>query len=97
MEIDLTSEESIEVVESGLEEVVDEAKSAHTASDDSALALLADITSKYQQEEPTIQVIQKGKTCEGYIKFCGCNNVLCQSISYNIFVLNRMFCIRRKP
>ncbi|XP_015244631.1 PREDICTED: zinc finger protein 131 [Cyprinodon variegatus] len=48
----------IEVVESGLEEVVDE-KSAQATSDDSALALLADITSKYQQGEPTIHVIKK--------------------------------------
>lgn len=49
----------IEVVESGLEEVVDGVKTVQVASDDSALALLADITSKYQQEEPTIQVIKK--------------------------------------
>ncbi|XP_035999778.1 zinc finger protein 131 isoform X2 [Fundulus heteroclitus] len=47
----------IEVVETGLEEVVD-GKTAQ-ASDGSALALLADITSKYQQEEPTIHVIKK--------------------------------------
>ncbi|KAM6931173.1 zinc finger protein 131 isoform 3-T3 [Xenentodon cancila] len=46
---------SIEVEESALEEVVDGVKAAQVASDDSALALLADITSKYQQEEPTIQ------------------------------------------
>ncbi|XP_013858118.1 zinc finger protein 131 [Austrofundulus limnaeus] len=55
VEIDVMGENSIEVMESGLEEVVDEAKTAQTASDDSALALLADITSKYQQEEPTMQ------------------------------------------
>uniref|UniRef100_A0A3Q2CTT3 Zinc finger protein 131 n=1 Tax=Cyprinodon variegatus TaxID=28743 RepID=A0A3Q2CTT3_CYPVA len=48
----------IEVVESGLEEVVDE-KSAQATSDDSALALLADITSKYQQGEPTIHLSLK--------------------------------------
>ncbi|PWA15915.1 hypothetical protein CCH79_00008907, partial [Gambusia affinis] len=48
----------IEVVETGLEEVVD-GKTAQAASDDSALALLADITSKYQQGEPTIHVIKK--------------------------------------
>ncbi|XP_047237587.1 zinc finger protein 131 isoform X1 [Girardinichthys multiradiatus] len=48
----------IEVVESGLEEVVDE-KTTQAASHDSALALLADITSKYQQGEPTIHVIKK--------------------------------------
>ncbi|KAG7237414.1 hypothetical protein INR49_032397 [Caranx melampygus] len=51
---------AIEVEESGLEEVVDAAKNAQAASDDSALALLADITSKYQQGEPTLQVIKKG-------------------------------------
>lgn len=50
----------IEVVESGLEEVVD-GKTTQAASDDSALALLADITSKYQQGEPTIHVIKKGE------------------------------------
>ena len=50
---------AIEVEETGLEEVVDAAKNAQAASDDSALALLADITSKYQQEEPTLQVIKK--------------------------------------
>ncbi|XP_058492792.1 zinc finger protein 131 [Solea solea] len=53
-------EGAIEVEESGLEEVVDAAKNAQ-ASDDSALALLADITSKYQQGEPTLQVIKKGE------------------------------------
>lgn len=54
-------EDSIEVMESGLEEVVDEAKTVQTESDDSALALLADITSKYQQEEPALQVIKNRK------------------------------------
>ncbi|XP_014324124.2 zinc finger protein 131 [Xiphophorus maculatus] len=48
----------IEVVETGMEVVVD-GKTAQAASDDSALALLADITSKYQQGEPTIHVIKK--------------------------------------
>lgn len=52
-------EGAIEVEESGLEEVVDAAKNAQASSDDSALALLADITSKYQQGEPTIQVIKR--------------------------------------
>ncbi|CAL8345048.1 unnamed protein product [Lota lota] len=43
-------EGGIELEESGLEEVVDAAKSAaQPTSDDSALVLLADITSKYQQ------------------------------------------------
>lgn len=47
--------------EGAIEEVVDAAKNAQTASDDSALALLADITSKYQHGEPTLQVIKKGE------------------------------------
>ncbi|KAM6931171.1 zinc finger protein 131 isoform 1-T1 [Xenentodon cancila] len=55
VEIEVMGEGSIEVEESALEEVVDGVKAAQVASDDSALALLADITSKYQQEEPTIQ------------------------------------------
>lgn len=58
------------MVESGLEEVVD-GKTTQAASDDSALALLADITSKYQQGEPTIHVIKKGEEvcCPYFIKF----------------------------
>ncbi|AWP07308.1 putative zinc finger protein 131 [Scophthalmus maximus] len=60
VEIEVIGEGAIEVEDSGLEEVVDAAKNAQAASDDSALALLADITSKYQQEEPTLQVIKKG-------------------------------------
>lgn len=60
----MIGENAIEVEESGLEEVVDAAKNAHTASDDSALALLADITSKYQQGEPTLQVIKKEEEIE---------------------------------
>uniref|UniRef100_A0A3P8SA32 Zinc finger protein 131 n=1 Tax=Amphiprion percula TaxID=161767 RepID=A0A3P8SA32_AMPPE len=59
VEIEVIGEGAIEVEESGLEEVVDAAKNAQAASDDSALALLADITSKYQQGEPTLQVIKK--------------------------------------
>ncbi|XP_076587595.1 zinc finger protein 131 [Chaetodon auriga] len=61
VEIEVIGEEAIEVEETGLEEVVDEAKNAQAASDDSALALLADITSKYQQGESTLQVIKKGE------------------------------------
>lgn len=61
VEIEVIGEGAIEVEESGLEEVVDAAKNAQAASDDSALALLADITSKYQQGEPTLQVIKKGE------------------------------------
>ncbi|XP_026178453.1 zinc finger protein 131 isoform X1 [Mastacembelus armatus] len=59
VEIEVLGEGAIEVEESGLEEVVDAAKNAQAASDDSALALLADITSKYQQGEPTLQVVKK--------------------------------------
>uniref|UniRef100_A0A3B3DYJ8 Zinc finger protein 131 n=1 Tax=Oryzias melastigma TaxID=30732 RepID=A0A3B3DYJ8_ORYME len=59
VEIQVMGEGAIEVEESGLEEVVDAAKNAQASSDDSALALLADITSKYQQGEPTIQVIKR--------------------------------------
>ncbi|KAI1900085.1 hypothetical protein AGOR_G00046400 [Albula goreensis] len=58
---------AIEVEEGGLEEVVEAAKNAHAhavaagdSSDDSALALLADITSKYQQGEPALHVVKKG-------------------------------------
>ncbi|CAN9513099.1 unnamed protein product [Ophioblennius macclurei] len=58
-EIEVFGEGAVEVEESGLEEVVDAAKNAQAASDDSALALLADITSKYQQGEPTLHVIKK--------------------------------------
>ncbi|XP_054467027.1 zinc finger protein 131 [Anoplopoma fimbria] len=60
VEIEVIGEGAIEVEETGLEEVVDAAKNAQAASDDSALALLADITSKYQQGEPTLQIIKKG-------------------------------------
>ncbi|XP_068565443.1 zinc finger protein 131 [Cebidichthys violaceus] len=60
VEIEVIGEGAIEVEETGLEEVVDAAKNAQAASDDSALALLADITSKYQQGEPTLQVMKKG-------------------------------------
>ncbi len=59
VEIEVIGEGAIEV-ETGLEEVVDTAKNAQAASDDSALALLADITSKYQQGESTLHVIKKG-------------------------------------
>lgn len=60
VEIEVIGEGSIEVEESGVEEVVDAAKNSQAESDDSALALLADITSKYQQEEPVLHVIKKG-------------------------------------
>uniref|UniRef100_A0A1A7XV02 Zinc finger protein 131 n=1 Tax=Iconisemion striatum TaxID=60296 RepID=A0A1A7XV02_9TELE len=55
VEIDEMGEGAIEEVESEMGEVVHEAKTAQAESDDSALALLADITSKYQQGEPTLQ------------------------------------------
>ncbi|XP_054630823.1 zinc finger protein 131 [Dunckerocampus dactyliophorus] len=58
VEIEMIGEGAVEVEDSGLEEVVDVAKSAQ--SNDSALALLADITSKYQQGQPSLQVIKKG-------------------------------------
>ncbi|XP_029572286.1 zinc finger protein 131 [Salmo trutta] len=52
-------EGAIEVEETGMEEVVDAARNAQAASDDSALALLADITSKYQQRGPMLHVLKK--------------------------------------
>ncbi|KAM9546691.1 zinc finger protein 131 isoform 1-T3 [Salvelinus alpinus] len=53
-------EGAIEVEETGMEEeVVDAARTAQAASDDSALALLADITSKYQQRGPMLHVLKK--------------------------------------
>lgn len=64
VEIDVIGQGAIEVEESGLEEVVDAAKNSQ--SDDSALALLADITSKYQQGEPSLQVIKRGGIEEVY-------------------------------
>ncbi|KAK2837119.1 hypothetical protein Q5P01_014331 [Channa striata] len=64
VEIEVIGEGSIEVEQSGLEEVVNAAKNAQAASDESALALLADITSKYQQGEPTLQVIKDGEIDE---------------------------------
>ncbi|XP_061673183.1 zinc finger protein 131 [Syngnathoides biaculeatus] len=54
VEIAMITDNAIEVEDSGLEEVVDAAKNAQ--SNESALALLADITSKYQQGEPSQQV-----------------------------------------
>ncbi|XP_077457847.1 zinc finger protein 131 [Stigmatopora argus] len=57
VEIEMIADGAVVVEESGLEEVVDAAKNSQ--SNDSALALLADITSKYQQEESSIQVMKK--------------------------------------
>ncbi|XP_010890760.2 zinc finger protein 131 [Esox lucius] len=60
VEIELEiGEGDIEVEETGLEEVVDAARNAQATSDDSALALLADITSKYQQGGPTLHIVKK--------------------------------------
>ncbi|KAM9463848.1 zinc finger protein 131-like isoform 1-T1 [Salvelinus alpinus] len=52
-------EGTIEVEETGLEEVVDAVRNTQAVSDDSALALLADITSKYQQGGLTLHVLKK--------------------------------------
>uniref|UniRef100_A0A4W5PLB8 Zinc finger protein 131 n=1 Tax=Hucho hucho TaxID=62062 RepID=A0A4W5PLB8_9TELE len=52
-------EDTIKVEETGLEEVVDAAQNTQAVSDDSALALLADITSKYQQGGLTLHVLKK--------------------------------------
>uniref|UniRef100_A0A3Q3VKG1 Uncharacterized protein n=1 Tax=Mola mola TaxID=94237 RepID=A0A3Q3VKG1_MOLML len=60
VEIEVIGEGAIEVEAAELEEVVDIAKNTPDGSDDSALALLADITSKYQHGESTLQVIKKG-------------------------------------
>lgn len=72
VEIEVIGEGAIEVEETGLEEVVDAAKNAQ-ASDNSALALLADITSKYQQGESTLQVIKKDGVEEVFV--CTSRNV----------------------
>lgn len=58
VEIEVMEDGAIEV-ETGLEEVVNTAKSSEESSDDSALALLADITSKYQHGESTLHVVKK--------------------------------------
>lgn len=59
VELEMLADGAIEVEDSSLEEeVVDAAKNAQ--SNDCALALLADITSKYQQGEPSLEVIKKG-------------------------------------
>ncbi|XP_074525394.1 zinc finger protein 131 isoform X2 [Halichoeres trimaculatus] len=63
VEIEVIGEGAVEVEEGGLEEVVDAAKNAQ-ASDDSALALLADITSKYQQGESTLHIVKNDEEIE---------------------------------
>lgn len=63
VEIEVIGEGAIEV-ETGLEEVVNTAKSSEEGSDDSALALLADITSKYQHGESTLHIIKKDHVME---------------------------------
>ncbi|KAF7200512.1 zinc finger protein 131 isoform X1 [Nothobranchius furzeri] len=57
VEVDVVEEGSIEVEHSGMEEVHEADKTAQADSEDSALALLADITSKYQQGEPALQEV----------------------------------------
>lgn len=59
MEIEVIGEGAIEVEAAGLEEVVNTVKNTSAGSDESALALLADITSKYQQGETTLEVVKK--------------------------------------
>ncbi|KAM9821956.1 zinc finger protein 131 isoform X2 [Syngnathus typhle] len=59
VEIQMIGDTAIEVEESGLEEVVGDV-TKNVQSNDSALALLADITSKYQQGQPSLGVIKKG-------------------------------------
>lgn len=59
MEIEVIGEGAIEVEASGLEEVVNTVKNASAGSDESALALLADITSKYQHGDSTLEVVKK--------------------------------------
>lgn len=59
MEIEVIGEGAIEVEAAGLEEVVNTVKDASAGSDESALALLADITSKYQQGDSTLEVVKK--------------------------------------
>jgi hypothetical protein len=68
-------EGTIEVEETGLEEVVDAARNTQAVSDDSALALLADITSKYQQGGLTLHVLKK----EGLKEV---NKALCFSVAH---------------
>lgn len=104
VEIEVIGEGGIEVEDSQLVEVVDAAKNAQAASDDSALALLADITSKYQQGEPTLQVIKKDEIEEVYrhtskLILMLINNkfgiLVCVVMS--VFVVSRKLCIMRKP
>lgn len=59
MEIEVIGEGAIEVEAAGLEEVVNTVKNAAAGSDESALALLADITSKYQHGDSTLEVVKK--------------------------------------
>ncbi|KAJ3603936.1 hypothetical protein NHX12_028677 [Muraenolepis orangiensis] len=63
VEIEVVGDGGVKLEVAGLEEVVvDAAKgTAQPTSDDSALALLADITSKYQQETHTMHVMKKGR------------------------------------
>lgn len=69
MEIEVIGEGAIEVEAAGLEEVVNTVKNASAGSDDSALALLADITSKYQQGGSTLEVMKKGGIEEVHFEY----------------------------
>lgn len=59
MELEVIGEGAIEVEAAGLEEVVNTVKNTSAGSDESALALLADITSKYQHGDSTLEVVKK--------------------------------------
>lgn len=69
MEIEVIGEGAIEVEAAGLEEVVNTMKDASAGSDESALALLADITSKYQQGESTLEVVKKEEMEEVHLVY----------------------------
>lgn len=69
MEIEVIREGAIEVEAAGLEEVVNTVKNASGGSDESALALLADITSKYQQGDSTLEVIKKEAIDEVHVVY----------------------------
>ncbi|CAG09559.1 unnamed protein product, partial [Tetraodon nigroviridis] len=69
VEIEVIGEGAIEVEAAGLEEVVNTMKDASAGSDESALALLADITSKYQQGESTLEVVKKEEMEEVHLVY----------------------------
>ncbi|CAL9708041.1 unnamed protein product [Knipowitschia caucasica] len=60
--VEVEEQVKIEIIgDVAVEEVIDTTRHSQSSSDDSALALLADITSKYQQGEPTVQVLKRGE------------------------------------